>query len=332
MTRRSRALFEDSKDEDEKCYQEMFASGKLGKSLDDHFKQDSCWYPDGNIIRRVNDTLFKLHHSRLVRYCECFPPELTRPLESSALWEVIDGCPVFTISALSVKDLEVFLTQLAMNPPSQSVTGAILRTAHVLKSPLFTTIGTRALESLWPSQYSPDTHTTRRPWTDTLDAITLAHEHHLPQLVKPAFSTLLRSYTFWDALKHSRTRIPLPETDILRLYEARRAMGRAWRLLVLAPPLAECCAPERAVASGMACKVLGTARAGEWCAFWIERRYVEQGAHDPWRGVDVMKLVCADLRATWCWWCLEERARAWDAALLEWWNQLDDWLGIKCPP
>ncbi|KAL1948030.1 hypothetical protein VTO73DRAFT_12105 [Trametes versicolor] len=394
---KKRACFEDPKDEGENYYQEMFASGKLGKSLDNHFEQETRatpgaistsvskrqrveaearaelrmhapktppygpaspplpvtglalllastssprWYPDGNIILRVNDTLFRLHHSRLARYCQYFPQELMQPSESSAHGhqEMVDGCPVFTISTLNVKDLEVFLAylespvQLATNPPSQAVASSILRASHVLKSPLFTSVGIRALESLWPSQYSPDTPMIRRPWTDALDAITLAHEHRLPQLLKPAFFTLLRSYTFWDTLKHDRARIPLPEADLLRLYDARRAMERAWRLLVLAPPPPECCAPERAALTGMACKVQGTARAGEWCAFWIERGYVEQGAHDPWRNVAAMKVVCADLRATWCWWCLEERMQAWDAALLEWWDKLDDWLGIKRIP
>lgn len=66
------------------------------------------WYIDGTVVIRVGSTLFRLHRSRLEKYCVFFQ-HLFAADADAPLNEMIDGCPVYHVppelSANGFKDL-----------------------------------------------------------------------------------------------------------------------------------------------------------------------------------------------------------------------------------
>lgn len=203
-------------------------------------------------------------------YCECYTQQLTRPLESSAYQVAIDSRNHLRAQRKGPRGL-----------------------SHVLGIP-----GVRECEHL--SVHVVLTHSA----FDTAKSL-----RTLPPKLTPAPScahtTLSRArFSLQSERAPSNHYGPprVPQTrfrcDALTLAHLSRLTKPAFFTLF------------RTVITRTACKVQGTARADEWCAFWIERVYVERGAHDPWRNFDAMKIVCADLRATWCWCCLEDPVNA----------------------
>lgn len=78
-------------------------------------RSSDFYYPDGNVIVRVQDTYFRLLRSRLTRHCKYFEV-LFKDDASPSLQarESVDGCPVYTIRELALSGFLTFLTYLEL--------------------------------------------------------------------------------------------------------------------------------------------------------------------------------------------------------------------------
>ena len=65
------------------------------------------WFPDGSIIMRAEDTLFKVYKGTLMQQSELFHDLLTLPQPVDD--ETIDGCPVVWLEGMSAQEVRLFL-------------------------------------------------------------------------------------------------------------------------------------------------------------------------------------------------------------------------------
>ena len=143
-------------------------------------------------------------------------------------------------------------------------------------------------------------------------------------LYKHTMYRILTCGWFWD-----RTRMPGRMRD--QFAEARVWIRQAWRRQVFAPPPLDCNeAGETVVCEGCerldACKSRGAdadadARKRAWCADFAD--YAAEDPQDPLREVGVVLGYLITMGDWWCADCLDERARAWEAARMRWWETLD---------
>ncbi|KAI0760909.1 hypothetical protein BD413DRAFT_617431 [Trametes elegans] len=319
-------------------------------------KSVKFWYPDGNVVIRVESTLFKLYRSRLAQYCRHFA-NIFEGQDNGASGTQIEGHPLYHApEGLILEDFEQLLTALetpltfSASPPTQSVAISLLRAAHMLSCNIILTLSKDRLCTIWDSRSpprphsslalllsstdqlcptarlsrpDPDSHPASAPptYAEAVSIVLFARQYALPGVLKRAFYELLASPPFWAALVADRRQIRLHEDDLLRLYNARYVLQQAWR--AAAP-----CVPDPDKKKGHAspaCNAYFPGRTDALRAMVLGSGLVEPGAVDPLR-YDLLAGLGEEERKKWCMWCLKD----WEDALGEkrkvWWRMLDNLL------
>ncbi|PIL28409.1 hypothetical protein GSI_08443 [Ganoderma sinense ZZ0214-1] len=287
------------------------SASPLGRDDDDTF-----WYHDGNIVVCVpgENTLFKLHRSRLESQCGYFKYMFDTRLVTMAGF--FQGCPMYdtprgvTAKAFKalLKAIETPLSALE-SPPSQSHTVSLLETAHTLFCNAVARLATNRLLELWdsshvPTKACPGPYDDRsRSYTTTITTIRLAREYEIPGVLKRALNLLrapLQRGLLGGVPRHDQAE--------------RQGQGAA-----------------RGVPDAGAVRRLS----GEWCCYgysergpnWrsaiVERGDLKCGAMDPLRHnlVEKRRAYLKDER--WCEGCLRNKEDAWEAKRTERWGMLD---------
>ncbi|OSC96915.1 hypothetical protein PYCCODRAFT_1212386 [Trametes coccinea BRFM310] len=230
------------------------------------------WHLDGSVVIQVQNTLFRLHRSRLAQQSEFFAGLFRNSdgRDSPALVEedTVDNCPVYVISGVSVLDFERLLTALdagiayAINPPPFNVVASLIRAAHALSFKAIVAFATHLLHQMWPSDLDKLCRPEERAAAAATQTILLAQDCELPELLRPAYYELLCTPGFGQDLSvylhaessgvpDSAARLKaesdedeknappptLPASDFVRLANAKQTLQREWQALVRAPPL-----------------------------------------------------------------------------------------------
>ncbi|KAL7284891.1 hypothetical protein ACG7TL_002205 [Trametes sanguinea] len=230
------------------------------------------WHLDGSVVIQVQNTLFRLHRSRLAQQSEFFAGLFRNSdgRDSPALVEedTVDNCPVYVISGVSVLDFERLLTALdagiayAINPPPFNVVASLIRAAHALSFKAIVAFATHLLHQMWPSDLDKLSGPEERDAEAATQTILLAQDCELPELLRPAYYELLCTPGFGQDLSvylhaesssvpDSAARLKaesdedeknappptLPASDFVRLANAKQTLQREWQALVRAPPL-----------------------------------------------------------------------------------------------
>ncbi len=74
-----------------------------------NLRSSEFFYPDGNVIIKVQDVYFKLFRSRLTRHCLYCKTRFEGNSDSAPPQEVFDGCSVYTMSEVAILEFETFL-------------------------------------------------------------------------------------------------------------------------------------------------------------------------------------------------------------------------------
>ncbi|RPD60481.1 hypothetical protein L226DRAFT_386799 [Lentinus tigrinus ALCF2SS1-7] len=310
--------------------------------LSTHAKSQGLWYPDGNIVIKVDNTYYKLLASRLALYCGYFEKVLQNGAEDAAgasrSGETVDGCPVVNVTDITASEFETFASYLE-KPLDHPVANAkmktilvILRVSDVLSCPSLHDLAKARLRSLWWSSPIPrrkdnidillrmsDQHT-----LDAAMAIFLARRYKIDHVLKRAFYDILCKVSDWDnAESRTRLRLPLSDADIIILFQARSALLRRWRELLMTPPNGN--EPEPA------CIACATVREyGEAERPWRREVADKFGPREPndffWEIENVVLPWIEQLRTEgrWCHSCLDDRQHAWEDVRELWWQQLDE--------
>lgn len=157
----------------------------------------------------------------------------------------------------------------------------------------------------------------------------------------------------------SMSRLQLSAQDVIALYRARDVLTRKWRTLALQPPgctvmprtggqvMSRCVSrgdrggrkvgKQKQMCRGKAAARESARRIDSWRAQMATELEPECGAANVFahlglllgdRDVGTGERKRKQLEETWCWSCLEERKAAWRRARQEWWELLDDLLGV----
>ncbi|KAI1798087.1 hypothetical protein LXA43DRAFT_933938 [Ganoderma leucocontextum] len=232
------------------------------------------WHLDGSVVVQVQNTLFRLHRSRLAQQSEFFADLFAADGRSKEMFDpdiieerdIVDSCPVYQVKGVSVLDFERLLTALdagiayAINPPPFRVLASLLRAAHALSFKTILAFATHFLREMWSqdlSRLSSSSSPERR--VHALETILLGQQCSVPEVLKPAYYELLLAPAFGQDLPayvHSEseaegatTRMPetdadearapparLAASDFVRLAAARDTLQKEWVALVR-PPL-----------------------------------------------------------------------------------------------
>ena len=292
------------------------------------------WYPDGNVVLRVGNKLFRLHRSRLEKYCIFFQQLFAADVDVQ-LSEIIDGCPVYHVppdlSPKGFKDLmnaletplyvctldntrEQRLTicpssEFVAKPPSQTLAISLLHAAHTLACDVICRLAKTTLCDIWEAERPPNHDgSDRHAFQEAIYIVQLSRLFDIPGVRKRAFYELSSSQEFWSALATDRQSIKLPEADIIRLYDARLALGQMWRRFVWEAPGKD---DKLRCLSGPhwspgACRFDSTERSTKWIASMKDLGEVEAGEMDPLR-YNVIEHRQTELVKHWCVACLESK-------------------------
>ncbi|KAI0684312.1 hypothetical protein C8Q76DRAFT_636454, partial [Earliella scabrosa] len=238
-------------------------------------RNENFWHLDGSVVVQVQNTLFRLHRSRLAQQSEYFSAQfsaassfcLSNSRRTSAGTrtdeeDVVDRCPVYVAKGVSVLDFERLLTALdagiayAITPPPFPVLASLLRAAHALQFRTVLSFATHLLRERWPQDLARLTSDSREQAVET---ILLAQQCEVPEVLKSAYYELLRTPTFGQDLAayvHAESsqrpsmldvtteaeeqNAPPPRlaaSDFVRLQTAKEALQTEWLALVRAAPL-----------------------------------------------------------------------------------------------
>ncbi|KAI0692583.1 hypothetical protein C8T65DRAFT_745087 [Cerioporus squamosus] len=275
-------------------------------------RSEELWYPDGNVIVKVEGTYFKLFQSRLQRHCEYF-----KRIFEDGVAAVVD------VQDVTLQDFETLLRYLEIpgyDAPYEAAV-SLLRAAHVLGCKLISNLAEKRVVGPWSSTAPPsdDDNLADRPYQEGIELLSLARELGLPHAVrKQALYALLASDVLWSDVEDPKRRaaVDISDCDLLLLYRARSAMQEKWRRQYLAPPSmchTEGCCEDR---DEDARRVRWY---GEFAAVTVEE------ARDPLRAADRMQQYVRTLTG-WCQSCIEDRADAWREVRTVWWEELDKLL------
>ncbi|KAM5539176.1 hypothetical protein V8D89_007049 [Ganoderma adspersum] len=300
-------------------------------------KDDEFWYIDGTVVIRVHKTLFRVHASRLARYCLYFQ-KLFEACDSTGQHEIIDGCPVYHVPAeLSANEFKDVLRALdtplefAASPPTQSLAISLLTASVHLVSPRVQDLAHRRLCERWDAARppSPDPLDARK-WSMAAYMVALARRHGVPGVLKRAFYELASSAAFWEAVRTNSESVRLPWKDVGMLYEARIALGKMWREWIMETEVKKEVGGGAGAAKEYRCtRYLGCANRTSWRDRVAEHGLLEKGAMDPLR-YNVVRCAKEAFQGDypWCQSCKAEKEETWRTKCVEWWGALDSLFGL----
>ncbi|KAI0943729.1 hypothetical protein AcW1_002820 [Taiwanofungus camphoratus] len=327
-------------------------------------RHPTFWHLDGSVVLQVHKTLFKLHRSRLVQQSEYFAAlfsgtrrgqatdeeDLEGETNGIVQGEIIDSCPVYKITTVSVEDFVSLLTALdsgiayAINPPPFPVLASILRAAHTLSFPAILTYATHILRQMWPDDLAQLSSVRKDFATET---VALARQCNVPSLLKRAYYELLRTPIFgqrangdgWtseDEDEKPGQRLPAP--DLLCLVAARELLLREWIQTTRAPPSPSVvpCPLDQILPSAMnpelapaleSCRRARAQSIAQWTAHVTQADVFEAGMYDPLCGLDSLaEIDWAGMG--YCVGCVSVRQELWMDKKERLWKKLNVWLQL----
>ncbi|RPD60485.1 hypothetical protein L226DRAFT_386856 [Lentinus tigrinus ALCF2SS1-7] len=291
------------------------------------------WYSDGNIVIRLEGVLFKLHRSRLERYCTTFCELFATKPDGD---ETIDGCPAYEappeLSLQGFKDVLAVLEEpliYANRRPSQLEAISVLRASETLQCWQPSRLAKTWLSELWdanaiPSADRSDAHSVQ----DAILMVQLSRTFDIPGVLKRALYELVSSQDFWDTFAKDRPSIALAEEDLTLLLAARIALAEMWQDFVFDVPSTNkggrslCLSGLGFKKHGPCSRSLEGGRMASWAGSVLRGGHLKSGARDPLR-YNVVERGKEDLKLMWCDACLQEKEVEWKAKRVEWWGELD---------
>ncbi|RPD75737.1 hypothetical protein L226DRAFT_386941 [Lentinus tigrinus ALCF2SS1-7] len=307
------------------------------------------WYADGNVVIKVDKSLFKLHRDRLAGVSVYFA-KLFGSHSGSNNYASVDGCPVYPvrpgITPTSFRNiLRVLDTPIAYSGglPSEDNAIELLHTADLLCCTCVLVFAKHALAKHWDAPTVPCPESSRT-YEDATTAILLARQYGISGVLKRAFYEALSKPAFWAVLSANPGPIQLPRAYVDRMHNARVELGRLWREFALRAPgtnkkgKSKCQKEHKQNCNRFEfdykrqrpigrCNGDSEHRKLSWREFVVTKGVMEDGAADPIR----YNLVAArkkELDKAWCDACLEGWEAEWKKARVDWWNALDSMLWL----
>ncbi|KAI0649593.1 hypothetical protein C8Q79DRAFT_939463 [Trametes meyenii] len=179
------------------------AKGKGKQKVISRKRNENFWHLDGSVVVQVQNTLFRLHRSRLTQHSEYFATLFRKSDRSNdGPSDMVDSCPVYVVKGVSVLDFERLLTALdagiayAITPPDFHVLLSLVRAAHTFAFPSILAFAVHHLRAMWPRDLEHLPGPSAQRAARATETIRLAQACGLPDLLKAAYYELLRAPDF----------------------------------------------------------------------------------------------------------------------------------------
>ncbi|KAH7921968.1 hypothetical protein BV22DRAFT_691791 [Leucogyrophana mollusca] len=298
-------------------------------SLEDFGTRDGAeqhpvyWYRDGDTVVRVEDTLYKLHSSRLIEHSTFFKELIggggrkemyVDPDDSDA--DDPNWMPPVHIEDATASDFEALLavdrrpTDFILTPPTFHTAAAILRAASALGFDSYYDIAEQRLNKLWSSRLED---VLQEPLSDAATTVSLARYYELPDVLKRALYELVRMdegklYAHGDGGLDE-----LESADQRCVIKAREALSVAWMKNVTQLPSSRC---------PLEVSSCTFHRSPSWKRLVFESGVFLKYMHDPIVGLRVL-IEQNWTGAGWCADCVKKMKQTWGAERGRIWGSLD---------
>ncbi|GBE83708.1 hypothetical protein SCP_0507640 [Sparassis crispa] len=290
------------------------------------------WH-ENPIVLLVQDTLFKLHRSRLEHestyFADLFKRSSNPPLEG----DVMDGCPVYAVNSVSAADFSVLMEAMdggimyALNPPPFPALASLLRAAHALGFPKILDFAKHVLRTMWPPDVA---HVSSVRIPHAAETITLARTCGVPEVLKRAYYELLRSPGFKQTDDNHVDTCAKPSlglAEYMRLVVTREKLQEMWIQIASAPEVLLCRLPflpspsDSDVERQRVCSQTRTKDVEVWAEMVVQVPLFKEGMLDP---LDALSnLAALDWHARgFCLRCVNHWRRTWR-------EELDGCLDLK---
>ncbi|KAF7297283.1 hypothetical protein MIND_00961500 [Mycena indigotica] len=196
------------------------------------------WFPDGDFVLEIEQRLLKVHRKRLL--CSAvFADMLSLPQPPPAELDRVDGCPSVALFGDALADWEVVLRWIYQNAEilaqGQGVTfdtlASTLRISTKYDIPDLREWGVKQLKARWPVDA---VNMRAHALPHAAEAITLAHECQVPEILPSAFYAL-SVQKFHGCGDGGRSHLVLSPLDLRRLLAGREALQDALVRIIIDP-------------------------------------------------------------------------------------------------
>ncbi|KAL6297919.1 hypothetical protein BKA93DRAFT_924370 [Sparassis latifolia] len=298
------------------------------------------WH-ENPIVLLVQDTLFKLHRSRLEHESTYFADLFKRSSNPPVERDVMDGCPVYAVNSVSAADFSVLMEAMdggimyALNPPPFPALASLLRAAHALRFPKILDFAKHVLRTMWP----PDlVHVSFVRIPHAAKTIALATTCGVPEVLKRAYYELLRSPGFRQTDDNHVDMCAKPTlglAEYARLVAVREKLQGEWIRIASTPGDSICRMPLSSPSSAelerrhrVQCSQAHAKDAELWAEMVVQAPVFMEGMFDPLGAL--WNLVALNwLSRGFCGDCAMHRRKTWMEARRRIWEELDGWLDLK---
>ncbi|CDO68427.1 hypothetical protein BN946_scf184707.g8 [Trametes cinnabarina] len=254
------------------------------------------WHLDRSLVVQVQNSLFRLHPSRLSQHSQFFAALFRNSPGRCLIVVDIDDDPESASSGRPPdRDSPTLVDAYAINPPSFNVLASLVRAAHALSFKSILTFAMHLLHQMWPNDLAKLPTPKERDAAAATQTILLAQECDTTRSSAPQTSdkTSASTCTPRQMLAHTQQPDPVTTCNAMRLCQRARL-----------------------------------AEETQWHAWLVPSGLFELGMVDVFEGM--RSLIDIDWKEKgFCIGCVSERRDVWSAKRQRLWDQLDVLLGLK---
>jgi hypothetical protein len=314
-------------------------------------KRDSdFWHLDGSVIIQVQNTMFRLHKSFLIRKSRYFADLL----DSNGETEILDKCPVYSVEedlraddfrnllkALDdgmyvslfipfIRPTDLIRFRMYTRAPKFDELSSVLRAATILDFTDLKRWAISAFESTFPPELSAFTPSAR---PNAKETVVLSRECDVPNVLKAAFYDLLRTDGMGLGLpedcaetgeddEDEDERVQLSRADTLRVIAAREKLTSEWVSIISNPISRKCNRPEEECSGVQIYDDLF-----EWNERVHKDNWASDHMYDPIGGLEA--LIAMKWEEAYCDDCCRAKRNVWKSRREKMWDLLDVHLQLQ---
>ncbi|KAI0059211.1 hypothetical protein BV25DRAFT_1157099 [Artomyces pyxidatus] len=324
------------------------------------------WHLDGSVIVRVENTLFKLHRSRLAKHSKYFAQLFAAKgkgkqadsgsdadVEADDAPSMTDGMATYLVHETTVEDFERLLVLFddpiahMDGPPPFPILASILRASTALSFENLRNWAVRILECMWPQELNAlkDEETPH-----AAETIVLAQTCDVPRVRKRAYYELLRTPMFGQEepaeddvilldndgnVQRDDVGTKLSAQNYATLVRAREKLNDEWIAAAAYAPSDIVCPlaikgrePDGSSKKQVCISADEQKVDWHWTTSVHKTGIFAEDMLDPVLGLD--NLIAVDWKkGGYCKECTTMRRNSWRKLRERWWASLDRWLQLK---
>ncbi|KAI0746381.1 hypothetical protein C8Q80DRAFT_1271284 [Daedaleopsis nitida] len=299
------------------------------------------YFPDGDVVIKINNVLFRVQRSHLANFCTFFAKRFA---EESAWSKLTLRATQVELDDVLPSDFETLLQALSnlesrtVYRLSETVAASLLRASYALGCRETLALAIEHLETFWDARHPPPLSQPARPLASALETVALARACAVSSVHKRAMYEVLSTPSLDILFKGTISKaLPIDLEDLSQLYRAKGKLTLEWERFVFTTPGSykdeDGNGRSRCVVTGDDCEVYvkanpeGRDRVSQW------EELVFRCGQFSVRKVDILRndwigKSKEHLMMHWCEPCLQDWQSKWQEKRVEMWGMLDSIFSV----